>query len=88
MKTRPIKEWEDMTDAQRAHERSLPKDTRQLHAVLRGMARKPAAKGRLVKSRRGTWGRTLLDGCRKGCVAALTQRECKAQNLVPGPGNN
>ncbi len=82
-----ITEWKDMDESEKAHERSLPKTQRQFRAVERGMARKPDRTGRLVKSRRGTWGRTLTTGCRKGCVAALSAAECASQSLEPGPGN-
>ncbi|MFQ5591978.1 MAG: hypothetical protein ACE5HE_12500 [Phycisphaerae bacterium] len=49
--------------------------------------RRPPPKGRLVKSRRGTWGRILTAGCRKGYVTPISHVECIDRGLKPGPGN-
>jgi anti-sigma factor RsiW len=84
-----IKEWSEMSEVERAAERALPKAERQHRALLRSLERKSpkASTGRLFRSKRGTWGRVLTSGCRRGCVAALTRHECETLSLTPGPGN-
>ena len=44
------------------------------------------APGRIVKSKSGSWGRETRTS--KGLVvAALSEAECRENNLVPGPAN-
>ena len=82
-----LKRWNEMNAAERAAERALPKEERQHRALLRSLDRPRSPVGRLSRSKRGTWGRALTTGCRRGCVAALTRSECQALSLEPGPGN-
>lgn len=87
MTTDRIKKWTELTTEEQAARAALPpKEARELNIALsrQGILEGPR---RLVRSKRGTWGRTLQVGCRAGCVAALTLAECVAAKVEPGPGN-
>ena len=87
METNTMKQWAEMSETEQAAERALPKETRQALAAARGRQRSSSPLGRIAKSKRGTWGRALTVGCRKGCSAVMTAAECIEVGLRPGPGN-
>jgi len=63
-------------------------DDRAFAQMMRNLASpQPARTGRLVKSKRGSWGRILQTGYRAGCVGAISRAECLELGLTPGPAN-